>query len=150
MPLSNLIYNSIADLAVVIGTDDIVAYVSYSNTVGDRGGGNFRWSTVAVNTIDNINVVGIPGSASGRWIRLMNSSYNTGTFTFPVAIGTNTYTVSHGLAFTPNYVGLTPSNDPALAYVAGVIAITATTFTVKIGTLPIVTGTASYRYIATR
>lgn len=151
--VSNQAFDTITDLSKQTGAEDgVVVYVSASTTINDRGGGNFRWSASSTQAPDGINVIQVTDVPTGRWTRLRNNNYNTGSTSFAMStlIGA-TYVVNHGLPFTPAAILLVPTNAAAASGNWFVSAITPTTFTITYGNLlSLVAGTATYNFLAVR
>jgi len=142
-------FDSLADLALQAGTEGVVVYVAYGVNPDDRGGGNYRWSSTAVNTADGINYIQVSGMSVGRWTRMRNNNYSTGTFSITVALLTLTYTVSHGLPYIPSGILLEALSQQGAIGDRWISNINATTFTVNYRSLPLA-GLATYFYTAIR
>ena len=142
-------FDSLADLALQAGTEGAVVYVAFAANPDDRGGGNYRWSSTAVNVADGMNYIQVIGVTTGRWTRMKNNNYSTGTFSINVALLTFTYTVSHGLPFIPSGILLEALSQQAAIGDRWVSNINSTTFTVNYRSLPLA-GLATYFYTAVR
>lgn len=129
---------SFAELRKITGIDSSVVYCLGRDSVGDGFGAFYRMkkgiSPAPVD--DNLNIIVPSGVSNVAWMRVKNNNIIVNRSTFSGITLQTSYTVNHGLNFTPIKVFLTPASPNAAApcYVS---SITATTFTVTFLTVPV-------------
>jgi len=137
-PINNT-FTTLADLAQQVGTDTTIVQVSGGTTFNDGNGGSYFWDPLSTATADGVKIIQVIGVSTGRWMRSKSSNYSTFPISFTATLGLgSTYTVNHGLSFTPTQIHIQPTNAAAasqLAYVPNA-TINSTTFQIVFIALP--------------
>lgn len=150
-PIAGQSFDSLTDLSKQAGTDGVSVSVAYAATAGDRGGGTYRWDAASTLTANGMDVIAVTGQTIGRWIRMKNNNYTTGQVSFQTQLLVTSYTVNHGLGFTPSAIFLEPANDAASIGNRKITNINGTSFTITYSsTVGLIAGTATYYYLAVR
>lgn len=136
----NQVFDTLADLTSQKGTPTTTVYVSGQTSINDGNGGNYMWDDTNVASADGFKIVQVTGVTTGRWVRSKNSNYSTGQTTISTLVGTANYVVTHGLNYTPIKVFLQSRSQSAANSNYYVSAITTTTFTITLVTLPLIAG----------
>lgn len=146
--ISNQMFSTASELKSQAGTDGVTVQLNGISSTNDGYGGNFLWDAASVVADDNKDTFQVTGVTTGRWIRLKNQNTVKSSSTFSGLSLTTSYTVTHGLGFTPIMIILTPTSAPAAA-LSYISAKTSTTFTVTFLTVPIIgTNNISFDWIA--
>lgn len=133
----NQTFDVLNDLRAQKGTTTTQVYLLGLTSMNDGNGGVFIWNDTSTVADDGMNTIAVTGVSTGRWVRSKNSNYNTNTVTFSGVTLQTTYTVNHGLNFTPVKIFITPRSAAAAVpyYISN---ITSTTFTIVFGSVPLI------------
>lgn len=130
-------FGTITDLRAMSGSENVQVLVQGLSTIGDQNGGVYYWNSSATATDDGFTVIKVTNVTTGRWMRMPNSNSIKGSSTFSGTGLVNSFTVTHGLPFTPLQVYIQPRTSNAVQNWIAIGDITATTFKVTFTNIPI-------------
>lgn len=129
-------FGTIADLRAQAGTDNVQVLVQGLSAIGDQNGGVYFWMASSVDPDDGFVTIKVTSVTTGRWKRMPNANTIKGNITFSATALTTSYTVNHGLPFTPLQVYIQPRSANA-AVPSWVSVIDGTKFIVNFASVPI-------------
>jgi len=132
----NSVFDTLADLSSQAGSANIIAYVRGGTTMNDGNGGNYLWDENSTATHDGIKIIKVTDVTTGRWMRATSNVYKTGQVTFSGITLQTTYTVAHGLAFTPSSIHIQARSAGAASTFSHVGVITGTNFQIIFTGIP--------------
>ncbi|GAB3881357.1 hypothetical protein [Spirosoma agri] len=93
-------FENLTALRAQKGTSSSFAIVRYGVVMNDKMGGLFFWDDLSTGTDDGKKVIG--SWPVGRWVKSEPLTQARGVFTvLTLAIGTQSFTIPHGLSATP-------------------------------------------------
>ena len=152
VPAAQLIFSTVADLRLQVGTDNSIATLNGLTAKNDGNGGIYMWNATSTTADDGFINIQVTGVTTGRWVRIGNGNTIKGSVTFSGLALTTSYAVNYPqgtLPFVPITVLVIPrsANAAALSYIPSG-GITNTGFTINFLTVPVLgTNNISFDFV---
>lgn len=137
LPTGGQVFGTLTDLRSNAGTDGLVVYLAALTVLGDGNGGDYYWSATSTATDDGFQTVQVTGLSTGRWLRMKNANYASGSQVLSGNALQTAYVINHGLGVVPTkvFIQATTANAAVISWVSNK---TTTSFTVNFASVPVV------------
>jgi hypothetical protein len=94
IPVAKNTFGTLADMRAQVGTDKVQVLLNGLTAVGDNNGGTYMWNATSTAADDGYSTIQVTGTATGRWIRLVNANTIKGSKTLSGTILQTAYPIS--------------------------------------------------------